>query len=223
MAVDEKYPSTACAKASSAVETVNDVICVPVTAVEVLGKKVTMYNDTLVYISDAEVTLDADAKNILISALDNYVEPASVAAQLPVSFETIQAKSIPVKEATASTEEGENVAAGAVDGNLETRWNGWDDGATLTADLGEATDVAAVAATFYKGNERNYYFDIEVSVDGENWTKVLEAQSSPITLDKEFSMFVFPETVKARYVRYVGHNSSSNNANNIWEFVILKP
>ena len=208
---------------TSAAETVNDVICVPVTAVEVLGKKVTMYNDTLVYISDAEVTLDADAQNILISALDNYVEPASVAAQLPVSFETIQAKSIPVKEATASTEEGENVAAGAVDGNLETRWNGWDDGATLTADLGEATDVAAVAATFYKGNERNYYFDIEVSVDGENWTKVLEAQSSPITLDKEFSMFVFPETVKARYVRYVGHNSSSNNANNIWEFVILKP
>ncbi len=208
---------------TSAVETVNDVLCVPVTAVEVLGKKVVMYDDTLVYISDTEITLDKDAQKILKDAIDNYVEPASVAASLPVSFESLQAKSIPVKEATASTDEGGNVAAGAVDGNLETRWNGWDDGATLTADLGETVDVAAVAATFYKGNERNYYFDIEVSVDGENWTRVLEAQASPITLDKEFAMFAFPEAVKARYVRYVGHNSSSNNANNIWEFVILKP
>jgi len=208
---------------TSAVETVNDVLCVPVTAVEVLGKKVVMYDDTLIYISNTDVVLDKDAQKILTDTIYNYVEPASVAASLPVSFESLQAKSIPVKEATASTDEGGNVAAGAVDGNLETRWNGWDDGATLTADLGEATDVAAVAATFYKGNERNYYFDIEVSVDGENWTRVLEAQSSPITLDKEFSMFVFPEVVKARYVRYVGHNSSSNNANNIWEFVILKP
>lgn len=208
---------------TDAAQTVNDVVCVPVTVVEALGKKVAMYNDTLVYISNTDVTLDSDAQKILISTLDNYVEPASVAAQLPVSFESLKDKSIPVKEATASTDEGGNVAAGAVDGDLETRWNGWDDGATLTADLGETFDVAAVAATFFKGNERNYYFDIEVSVDGENWTKVLENQASPITLDKEFSMFVFPETVKARYVRYVGHNSSSNNANNIWEFVILKP
>lgn len=208
---------------TSDAETVNGVVCVPVTVVEALGKKVTMYDETLVYISDADITLDAEARSILISALDNYVEPASVAAQLPVSFESLKEKSIPVAEASASTDEGGNVAAGAFDGDLETRWNGWDDGATLTADLGEVCDVAAVAATFFKGNERNYYFDIEVSLDGENWTKVLENQSSPITLDKEFSMFAFSETVKARYVRYVGHNSSSNNANNIWELVILKP
>lgn len=204
-------------------ETVGNVICVPISSVEVLGKKVMVYDESLVYISNTETELDADAREILADVIDNYKEPASVAAQLPVSLESLNDRKIPVVEATASTDEGGNVAAGAVDGDLSTRWNGWDDGATLTADLGEVKDVAAVAATFYKGNERNYYFDIEVSTDGENWTRVLEAQSSPITLDLQLSMFVFPETVQARYVRYVGHNSSSNNANNIWEFVVLKP
>lgn len=209
-------------KLESNVEIVGNVICVPVTVFKGLGKQVTVGNNGLVCITDEVFTLDSETADNLNTIITSYVEPVNAESDAPLSMETINEKKIPVVSATATTDDG-NVAAGAVDGDYDTRWNGWDDGATLTLDLGDIKNVAAIAATFFKGNERSYYFDIEVSLDGNTWTSVLKAQESPITLDKELALFKFPETVEARYLRYVGHNSSSNNANNIWELVVLAP
>lgn len=81
-----------------------------------------------------------------------------------------------------------------------------------------------MAAAFYKSSERMYYFDIQVSEDGENWTTVLEDQASSGTADEEtLEMFTFDEPVKARYLRYVGHGSSSNDSNNIYEIIAIAP
>ncbi|MBQ9765453.1 MAG: discoidin domain-containing protein [Lachnospiraceae bacterium] len=199
-------------------------VCAPIDIIaQSLGKYVYADFTGFMYISDEEVEITEDIKKIYLNILENYVEPESLSMQTPVSGESLNEKQIPVYSVEASTDDG-NLGPWAADGDIDTRWNGWDDGATLTLDLGKTMDVAAVAASFYKGNERNYYFDIEVSVDGENWTAVLKDQASPIALDKEeLSMFAFPETVQARYVRYVGHNSSANNANNIWEIIVLAP
>ncbi len=209
-------------KLETPVDIIGKTICVPVTVLKGLDKVVTIGSDGLVCITDEAITLDAETSKILTDIITSYVEPQGAFEDTEVSLDTIEEKRIPVISATATTDDG-NVAAGAVDGDYDTRWNGWDDGATLTCDLGDVKKIAAIAATFYNGNERNYYFDIEVSVDGTTWTTVLKDQSSPITLDKELALFKFPDTVEARYLRYVGHNSSSNNANNIWELVILAP
>lgn len=206
----------------TAVVTVNDTVYVPLSIVKALDMVVTMADNGYVYIKDEAVTLDADTVKLIADIIDNYAEPQKETESTPIAAETIMQNQIPVYGVVASTDDG-NIAEGAVDGSFETRWNGWDDGATLTLDLGEVKQIASIAAAFYKSNERNYYFDIEVSVDGETWTTVLEAQESPIILEKELAMFKFPETVSARYLRYVGHNSSSNNANNIWELIVLAP
>lgn len=209
-------------KLETPVDIIGSTICVPVTVLKGFGKNVTIGSDGLVCITDEAITLDAETSKILTDIITSYVEPEGAFEDTELSLETIEEKRIPVVSATATTDDG-NVAAGAVDGDYDTRWNGWDDGATLTCDLGDVKKIAAIAATFYKGNERNYYFDIEVSVDGVTWTTVLKDQSSPITLEKELALFKFPDTVEARYLRYVGHNSSANTANNIWELVVLAP
>lgn len=206
----------------AAAETVSGTVCVPVSVVEELGKVVTTGENGLVVIRDEAITLDAETTQILTDILANYVEPEGAAANTPISTEMLAENQIPVMAVEASTHDG-NMAEGAVDGDFSTRWNGWDDGATLTLDFGETKKIAAIAAAFYKSNERNYYFDIQVSVDGKEWTTVLAAQESPIADEKDLTGFKFPETVEARYLRYVGHNSSSNNANNIWELVVLAP
>ncbi|MBQ8301291.1 MAG: discoidin domain-containing protein, partial [Clostridia bacterium] len=108
--------------------------------------------------------------------------------------------------------------------NFTTRWNAFGEGHTLTLDLNEVKEIAAVAGSFYKGYERQYFFDIAVSEDGENWTVVLTDQASSGTTDEGvLEMFTFPETVKGRYIQYIGHGSSSNDANNIWELVPIAP
>ncbi len=219
-------------------ETKDGTVCVPVSVVKELGKVVMTGENGVVVIRDAEAvqsddgttqenmtTLDAATVQAIIDILSNYAEPIieeSVIAVMAVTEDMITNKKISVQSVVASNDDG-NIAEWAVDGDLKTRWNGWDDGATLTMDLGSSQQISAVAAAFYKSNERNYYFDIEVSVDGTNWTPVLTAVESPVVDEREFTGFKFPETVEARYVRYVGHNSSSNNANNIWEFVVLAP
>lgn len=208
---------------SAPAELTEEKICVPLKSVaEALGKTMIFDSTGLVYVSDNTEKPEQSIINNFVNIIKNYVEPKDSSSNTTISTEAARARRIEVVGVTASSDDG-NVAAGAVDNDFETRWNAWDDNALLTIDLGQSTDIAAIAATFFKGNERFYYFDIQVSNDGQNWETVLEAQESPVTVDKELAIFKFPEVKNARYVQYVGHNSSANNANNIWELMVLSP
>ncbi|MGR5452364.1 discoidin domain-containing protein, partial [Vibrio sp. PNB22_3_1] len=91
--------------------------------------------------------------------------------------------------------------------DLTTRWSSAGDGEWAMLDYGSVQEFDAVQAAFSKGNERQSKFDIQVSVDGENWTTVLENQMSSgeaIGLER----FQFEPAVKARYVKYVGHGNT---------------
>lgn len=198
---------------------------VPLRAVaEAFGKSVAWDKSGLIYITPNETALDSDSKQILLDTIENYVEPEGLISE-PVAVETKQlnAKQIPVFAVDATLDDG-NIAEGAVDGDFSTRWNAFGVGETLTIDFNEVKDVASVAAAFYKGNERQYFFDIQVSEDGSTWKTVLKDQASSGAAEPEtLEVFKFPETVKARYVKYVGGGSSTNDANNIWEFMALMP
>ncbi len=200
------------------------VICVPLQSVaQALGKNYTMTETGMVIVDDRAEIPSSDVVSRYAAIIDNYAEPAEDDSSTTIKTAKALERRIPVVAASASSVEEPNVAANAVDDNFDTRWNAWGDNSILTLDFGEEVSMSAVAATFYKCTERTYYFDIEISNDGENWEQVLVGVESYITMDKELGIFRFPETKTARYLRYVGHNSSQNDANNIWELMVLKP
>lgn len=88
--------------------------------------------------------------------------------------------------------------------NLNTRWSKTGDGEWLMYDLGKVYDISAIHLSFYNGHTRKALFDIEVSSDGRNFTKVLSTESCGTTSLME----EFPVKCRARYVRYVGHGTN---------------
>ncbi|MGC9452568.1 MAG: glycoside hydrolase family 88 protein [Oceanipulchritudo sp.] len=121
----------------------------------------------------------------------------------------------------ASADDG-NVPANTIDGDFNTRWSAEGTGQWIRWDLGSEQPVSEIRLAWFRGNERQAYFDIQVSTDGSSWTDVLTAQAgSGATLGLE--VFPFPE-VTARYLRYVGYGNSSGSLwNSITEVEIHAP
>ena len=137
----------------------------------------------------------------------------------------------PGASGVSATTSDTNVAAGAVDNNMNTRWSGSGDGATLRLDMGATQTLSYVTIAWYQGNTRRSKFDIEVSENNTTWTPVLTGVQSNGTTTAEV-MFEFND-VPARYVRYVGHNNDSSDANkrqwnsvteiSLWGFTTTTP
>ena len=120
----------------------------------------------------------------------------------------------------ASDNDG-NVEAGAVDLDINTRWSSYGK-STLTLDLDEEKDVSGVAIAMWKGSERIYPFTIEYSVDGKTWETALP-KTQNTGESSEFEKYMFPETVKARYIRYNGDGATDPDKNycHISEIAVL--
>ena len=74
--------------------------------------------------------------------------------------------------------------------------------------------VSEVGIAWYRGNERRASFDVQVSKDGSNWTRVYRGTSSGKKLDMERVSFSGRD---ARFVRIVGRGNTMNNWNSITE------
>ena len=105
------------------------------------------------------------------------------------------------------------------DNDFSTRYTSYYSGSTATFDLGEPTEVDGLAMGFWKGDQREYYFELEVSNDGENFTNVGTYTSSGVT--EQYEMFTFPRE-KVRYIRFVGRENSVNDVNNILELRVIR-
>lgn len=111
---------------------------------------------------------------------------------------------VPV-EVSASADDG-NIPANTIDKDLETRWSALGENWILY-DLGEVRDLLALRLAWYQGEKRSTSFDIEVSEDGTDWTKVYSGDSSGTTKDLEL---VLVDQKPARYVRLTGYGNSLN-------------
>jgi hypothetical protein len=60
----------------------------------------------------------------------------------------------------------------SIDGNLTTYWTANGSGEWISYDLGSVKEIHVIALAWFKGNERSAYFDIDVSSDGEQWTRI---------------------------------------------------
>ncbi len=104
-----------------------------------------------------------------------------------------------------------------IDNSLNTRWsqpglNQW-----IEYDLGAVNSVWAVDMAFFNGNQRQSYFDIELSVDGEQYETVLSGGVSS-GLSTGLERFTF-QAMPARYVRIVcnGNSTGGENWNSLTE------
>jgi len=127
----------------------------------------------------------------------------------------------PVTSATATGDDG-NGPEGSIDNDFGTRWSVAGVGESISFDLGSEQTVSQVDISWFNGDQRQAYFDLQVSIDGTSWENVLTSQvSSGSSLGLE--SFVFAE-VNARYVRYIGNGNSSGgqNWNSLTEVDILQ-
>nr|WP_321412377.1 glycoside hydrolase family 88 protein [uncultured Carboxylicivirga sp.] len=120
---------------------------------------------------------------------------------------------------TASSFESgtDNNAEKAMDGSLDTRWSAFGEGEWLQFDMGKEKTVTSVDLAFFKGNERQGYFSIQLSTDGENFSTVYSGSSSGTTLELE--NYDFADQL-AKYVRIIGMGNNSNAWNSITEVKI---
>lgn len=130
---------------------------------------------------------------------------------------------IPIVEITVSAQpQPENKKYNMIDGKMDTRWTTLSINENAVFDMGEVCTIDTIAAAFWKGDVRKYYFDAYISQDGENWSKVISSGSSD-GLSENYNYFTF-EPVKARYVKLItkgnSDESSSNVNTNILEFRI---
>lgn len=118
---------------------------------------------------------------------------------------------------TASSDDG-NVAANAIDNDLNTRWSATGNGQWIQFCMGSTATVTGLDIAFYKGDARRALFDVLVSTDGISWTNAATGlQSSGTSLN--FESFNFTGRT-AKYVRILGHGNNVNEWNSYAEVKI---
>ncbi len=107
----------------------------------------------------------------------------------------------------------ENNRNNAFDGNMETRWAAQGDG-SITADLGSVKTVTEVRVAWWKWQERNAKYDLEISEDGNNYTSIFSGDAA----GNEYEVHAVNK--KARYVRVQSHGNNTSEWNSLLELEI---
>ena len=134
---------------------------------------------------------------------------------------------IPIKSAKQSGAENnpERQIQSSIDGNASSSyWGVSSDNhdAWGIYDFGEVKTLDKVMITFMHGNTRKYKFDIEVSVDGVNYTAILkDKETSGDYATGKFETFDLGGA-QARYVRYRGYGNNTNKWNSLAEIVFTE-
>lgn len=106
------------------------------------------------------------------------------------------------------------------DGNYENYWDGGSYPANFIIDLGEVYPISKFVAYPYVGDNRYYNYEIHISTDGENYTKVAEKTDSQIeTIDG--TTFELEEGLNARYVKVIMTYNNVNVAVHMREFEVI--
>ncbi|WP_413379201.1 right-handed parallel beta-helix repeat-containing protein [Alkalihalobacillus sp. 1P02AB] len=120
----------------------------------------------------------------------------------------------------ASVHDG-NIPENTLDDDLGTRWSAAGIGEWIQFDLGEVKEVGYLGVAFYNGDIRKSTIDVEVSLDGQNWVKVVDQfESSGEHFNLEAVDF---SDVETRYVKIVGYGNSTNHWNSLSAVHIYAP
>jgi len=158
---------------------------------------------------------------IEVSDPSGHADPSVyyVSYQIPPQFGIPEDRPAYAIAAVTASEHDGNVPENTIDGNMSTRWSAFGE-QWIQFDLGEIRDVSAVSIAWYSGNVRSSLFNIELSRDGVNWTRVFDGYSSGDTLDHEQHHFA---NLPARYVKINGFGNNVSQWNSIAELGIYGP
>lgn len=108
----------------------------------------------------------------------------------------------------------------AIDGKLEatSRWSSKGDGKIIEFNLGSTATVRRISTAWYKGDQRSTFFDVETSMNGNNWVTVLS--NAEVSGTSGLISFNVSES-QAKRVRIVGHGNSSSEWNSLIEAKVL--
>ena len=128
-------------------------------------------------------------------------------------------------DATASFVDWGRTPANALDGHFGTYWDGGTigDGQWMMVDLGEDCKLTELQVTTFHdaGDGRHYLYYVEVSSDGENWTKVADREKTHGTVAAfRGETYTFDEVIEARYVRVTITKNSANGIAHVKELEV---
>jgi beta-glucosidase len=115
------------------------------------------------------------------------------------------------KQVSASSHEGGNAPAAALDGRTDTRWSSLStDNEWLKVDLGTTGSISGIVLDWESAYGKGYR--IEVSADGSTWTPIYSTSDGKGGVEK------LPVTGKGRYVRLTGTARATGYGYSLWEF-----
>lgn len=108
----------------------------------------------------------------------------------------------------ANSHDKAHVAENVLDSSSKTRWANKGESWIQFEFAGEQK-LSKVDVAIFKGDERKASFDLEVSTDGQTWTKVFDAVSSGTT--RGFERYSFAP-VKAKFSRINGFGTDASKS-----------
>ena len=144
-----------------------------------------------------------------------FGDSASEYSELSVTVFASETAVTPV-DVFASSDDG-NVASNVFDNDYSTRWSAFGVGENLTIALGDNYLVTDMRIAWYKGQQRQTRFQVEVSDDNQTWVQVFDGINSGESLSLETT---FSGDYRASYIRIIGLGNEFNNWNSITEVSI---
>ena len=124
---------------------------------------------------------------------------------------------LPVSGVKASASQSGNPASGATDNNPNSRWSNQGFGSWIQLDLGSVKKICSADISWYRGNERQYTFDISSSQDGNIFTKIFSGINTVTNAPEKYT---FSET-QARYLKITVTGNTQNDWASISEVDIF--
>lgn len=167
---------------------------------------------------DEMVHLGAGINSTMNFDVETIVENRKAKKTMNLNPNTIE--SYEVVGVTASEEpQDENPAINVIDGDFGTRWSA-ENVQNIVLDLGEVKTVGMVGVAVMNGTTRTTDYDISLSADGVEYTKLYEGGSSGTT---DFLEVYDMKKTEARYVKLDCYGNSQGSWNSITEITVYPP
>ncbi|EAS44970.1 DUF1501 domain-containing protein [Photobacterium profundum] len=134
-------------------------------------------------------------------------------ASIPPSVPSL----LSIAAVSASTTRSGHTPQMAIDGDSISKWTAKGQDITFTIELTHIADLSEIKWSQARGDERQYYVDVEISTDGTSYTPV----SSITTPGNSTALVSFPITKKnVKYIRLTCNGNSDSNWNNFQEIEV---
>jgi len=130
---------------------------------------------------------------------------------------------ITVYSVNASDFQEPNFPEHLVDNDLETRWSAPGENQWAQFEFDAPVTISHLYISFYQGQKRNAFFELQGSNDGVSWSPVIEYEQSH-GFSKELELFIPSVTGSGeqeyKYLRFIGFGNTENEWNSVNEILI---